>query len=375
MIGIDQFKSCQTPMDPECHPELDESPIVDAEHISKHRSMIGSLNWILTLGRFDIAHSLNTMSRCSMAPREGHCKNVQRLFGCLSTCPKGQTIIDTGEAPVRDTAIVNSGFKWQEFYPDACEDVPNDAPKPQGNTARLTCHVDADHARDKVTRKSVTGIVLLFNNTPLTWISKRQKTVETSTHGSELVAAKVAVELLIEWRHKLRMLGLQLEEQSWMVGDNMSVVINTTLPSSSLKKKHLACNCHRIREAIAGHFVIFGHIDSDENVADLCTKPLNIKSFQHLTAKYLFRQPDTLKKAKTPEGKHSGRSKSNDNAALNGSDLHKKKTNDHNGGHGTATGNTGETLETHCMDQGENAMMFSSRKGLIPHGNSMTQGE
>ena len=145
-----------------------------------------------------------------------------------------------GLFPWEGGATVSTGFKWQEFYPDAHEDIPTDAPPSQGNKAKLTCCVDADHARDKVTRKSVTGIVLLFNNTPLTWVSKRQKTVETSTCGSELVAAKTAVELIIEWRYKLRMLGLQLEDQSWMIGDNMSVVLNTTLPSyTSLQKRML----------------------------------------------------------------------------------------------------------------------------------------
>ena len=187
------FKSKHTPMDSEYHPELDDSPLMDLDGISKYRSMIGSLNWILTLGRFDIAHSLNTMSRHSMAPREGHFKAIQRLFGYLQARPKGQIILDPGEPPVRETATVSTGFKWQEFYPDASEDIPDKAPTPKGNLARLTCYVDADHARDKVTRKSVTGIVLLFNKTPLTWVSKRQKTVETSTCGSELVAAKTAV--------------------------------------------------------------------------------------------------------------------------------------------------------------------------------------
>ena len=74
--------------------------------------------------------------------------------------------------------------------------------------------MDADHARDKVTRKSVTGIVLLLNNTPIVAMSKRQKTVETSTFGSEMIAARIAVELMIEWRHKMRMLGLVVEERS-----------------------------------------------------------------------------------------------------------------------------------------------------------------
>ena len=60
---------------------------------------------------------------------------------------------------------------------------------------------------EKVSRRSVTGIVLLINNTPICWISKRQKTVETSTYGSELVAARIAVDLIVEWRYKLRMLG------------------------------------------------------------------------------------------------------------------------------------------------------------------------
>ena len=57
--------------------------------------------------------------------------------------------------------------------------------------------MDSDHARDKLTRRSVMGIVLLLNNTPITWISKCQGTVETSTYGTELVATRIAVKLII----------------------------------------------------------------------------------------------------------------------------------------------------------------------------------
>jgi hypothetical protein len=145
--------------------------------------------------------------------------------------------------------------------------------------------------RDKLTRRSTTGIVLLINNTPIAWLSRRQKTVETSTYGSELIAARIAVDLLIEMRYKLRMLGVKLEESSMMVGDNMAVIINTTLPSSSLKKKHHACNYHRVREAIAARYIRFGHIDTKINVADICTKPLAGPAFRNLTGKYLFRKP------------------------------------------------------------------------------------
>ena len=48
----------------------------------------------------------------------------------------------------RESALVNSGFDWKEFHPDACEDVHCDFPQPQGEEVQCTCYVDADHARD-----------------------------------------------------------------------------------------------------------------------------------------------------------------------------------------------------------------------------------
>jgi hypothetical protein len=62
----------------------------------------------------------------------------------------------------------------------------------------MTVYVDADHAHDLVTRRSITGILVMLNNTPIRWISKRQKTVETSTYESESLASRVTTELILE---------------------------------------------------------------------------------------------------------------------------------------------------------------------------------
>ena len=299
MCGKERFHSHSTPFSDTYHPELDVSPLCDTKTISKYKSLIGSANWIITLGRFDIAYTVSTLSRYTMAPREGHFKAMERLFGYLGKYSKGQIVIDTQVAPIRKEATFNLGISWVEFYPDACEEIPYDMPPPQGEQATLTCYVDADHARDKVTCRSVTGIVLLLNNTPISWVSKRQKTVETLTYGSELVASRLAVDLLVEMRYKLRMLGVNIKETSVLVGDNMSVVINTTLPSSSLKKKHQACNYHRVREAIAAGFIMFGHINSEINLADICTKPLAAPAFHSLLKDYLFRRPKYIEETQT----------------------------------------------------------------------------
>ena len=110
---------------------------------------------------------------------------------------------------------------------------------------RITVYLDADHVHDLVTR-SVTGILVFLKHTPIRSVCKGQKTVEKSTYGSELVAARIATELVMELRYQLRMLGVPIKGPAMMYGDNMSVVLNTTVLSSVLKKKHLSCSYHSI---------------------------------------------------------------------------------------------------------------------------------
>ncbi len=60
----------------------------------------------------------------------------------------------------------------------------------------MNCFCDADHAGDRVTRRSHTGIILFLNRAPILWLSKKQNTVERSTFGAEFVALQIAVELI-----------------------------------------------------------------------------------------------------------------------------------------------------------------------------------
>jgi hypothetical protein len=207
----------------------------------------------------------------------------------LKKRPKGHLLCDTSYP---DHSKYDSDLKhdWEEFYPDAQEELPDRIPMPKGKPARITCYVDADHAHDKLTRQSVTGVILMVSNMPIRWISRRQKTVETSTYGSEMIAARVDTELIIEVRYALRMIGVPIEGPALMLGDHMSVMISTTIPLSVLKKKHLACGYHRVREAIAAGILRFAHIPSAENAADILTKPTAKKHiFYPLVKKMLFR--------------------------------------------------------------------------------------
>ena len=182
---------------------------------------------------------------------------------------------------------------WTEMYPDAEEDIPKDMPEPRGKEICITTYVDADHARDKVTRRSVTRVLLLVNNTALMWISKRQPTVEISTYRSELIATRIAVDITIEARYKLRMLGIPIMESSLLMGDNMSVVLNTTISSSPLKKKHLGCTYNCVREATTAGIINYEHIDTTKEYGRLAYQALTNRTISSPGRKVPFQDSKT----------------------------------------------------------------------------------
>ena len=105
-----------------------------------------------------------------------------------------------------------------------------------------------------------------------------------------MVVSRIAFEMIISMKYFLYMLGINLKPSLALVGDNRAVVLNTTIPSSALKKKHQACNYHKVRESIAAGFIRYGYIRSKGNVSDLLTEPLVRSILERLCSKYLFRK-------------------------------------------------------------------------------------
>ena len=89
----------------------------------------------------------------------------------------------------------------------------------------------------------------------------------------------------------LRLMGGNVDDTSLPLGDNRSVVINTTIPISVLKKKHCALSYHKVRETISCGILRFTHIESTQNYSDLLTKALPRIKFYSLVEPSLFRQP------------------------------------------------------------------------------------
>jgi hypothetical protein len=283
-----QLKCYGSPMMTDDHPELDESELLIGREVSIYQMLIGCAQWAITLGRFDIQFATNTMARYASMPRKGHMKQCIRIFGYLKHNAKGRIVFDPSD-PNYDDIDFTMQHDWTDLYPDAMEAVPEEAPVSKNKKLlKLTAIVDASHASDLVTRRSVTGYILFIGITPIKWYSKRQNTVETSTYGSELVAMRIALEALLDMRYTLRMLGIGFEERSTILSDNQSIIVNTQLPTSNLKKKHNAVAYHKCREAVAAGIVRTGHINGVCNIADIETKPLGNADYYKYLHELLF---------------------------------------------------------------------------------------
>ena len=263
---------CRTPMTSSYAPEMEVSAELKADGVQYYQELIGVLRWACEIGRVDILLEVSLLSTYLASPRIGHLEQVFHIFGYLKEHPKRKLGFDP-QHPKIDTGRFHK-FDWEDFYKGAEEAIPENMPKPRGHAMSTHCFVDANHAGNKVTRRSQTGILIFCNMAPIVWHAKRQNTVETSTFGSEFTALKNAVELVEALRYKLRMFGIPIEGPTNVFCDNESVYKNVSTPESVLKKKHHSIAYHRCREAVAAGTLRIAKEPTATNLADLFTKLL-----------------------------------------------------------------------------------------------------
>ena len=305
MFGEEPSKKYHSPLEKGDHPELDDSPELNDDLRTKYLRLIGQCQWLISLGRFDTATAVMTMSRFRAAPREGHLTRVKRIYGYVRNMPNGAIRVRT-EMP--DYSELDADYKIYDWantvYGNVKEAVPHNLPTPLGKPVLTTTYKDANLYHDYITGRSAMGIIHLLNGTPIDWYTKRQDTVETATYGSEFVAARVATDQIIDLRITLRQLGVPVEERSYLFGDNKSVVTSSTIPHSGLNKRHTALCYHRVREAVSS-FLRFIHVPTGLNIADVLSKHCGHQDSWHLIKPLLFWPGNTLEcitPPKTPKG-------------------------------------------------------------------------
>jgi len=156
----------RTPMKTDNHPETDATPLLDNVQHREYQSLIGMLQRAVTLCRIDICYATSSMSRFSAAPREGHLSRVLRIWGYLKKYPNCALNIDHKPIPNTDEIQQKAVRDFANQYSYAKEEVDIRFPKPLGDEMKVNIYFDSDHAHDKITGRSISGLVVYVGSTP-----------------------------------------------------------------------------------------------------------------------------------------------------------------------------------------------------------------
>lgn len=212
----DKSISCPQPFSSLSYrPELDTSTKYTADQSTYYHNLIGIFRWIIELGRIDITFKASYLSLHLVQPRTCHLLQALYIFKYLDIHQDNAMAFDPAYHNIDDSTLTE-----KRVY------LPPNAPISLGNPLEIKCFVDIDHASDQMTRGSKTWILIYCNSAPIILYPKKQEAVEYSTFGSEFMAIRIATELLISLRYKLRIFGIPITAIASVFCDNEAVYKN-----------------------------------------------------------------------------------------------------------------------------------------------------
>ncbi|KAI3702203.1 hypothetical protein L6452_27930 [Arctium lappa] len=215
--------------------------------IKTYRGMIGSLLY-LTSSRPDIMFATCLCARYQATPKESHLSAVKRIFRYL-----------------RGTPYLGLWY-------------------PKLSSFDLTAYTDADHAGCKLDRKSTSGCCQLLGNKLLSWTSKKQNCVSTSTAEAEYVAAASCCSQVIWMQTQLRDYGLQYDRIPILFDSKSSIAISAN-PVQHSKTKHIDVRYHFLKDHVEKGTIEMYFVPTELQLADIFTKALDERRFNFLISK------------------------------------------------------------------------------------------
>ena len=169
-------RKSRPPLEEGDYPELHTPELCDEHQTNQFQTLVGQLQWLISLGHFDIAVHVISLSRFRAQPRKGHLDRTKRIVGYLLFLPDGAITFRTGEPDF--LSLNDQVYDWtRSVYSGACEQIPHDIPKPLGKHGQTTHYVDANLHNDLATGKVVTAVLHFLNQTPIDAYSKRHHLV------------------------------------------------------------------------------------------------------------------------------------------------------------------------------------------------------
>lgn len=148
----------------------------------------------------------------------------------------------------------------------------------KGSDCSLVGYYDSDFVGYKSDRKSTSGTCHLFSNSLVSWHSKKQVYVALSTAEAEYVTSGSCCAQILWLKQQLLDFDIQLKHIP-IKCDNTSAINLTKNPVLHSCTKHIEIRHHFLRNHVEKEDVVFEHVDTKNQLADIFTKPLATESF------------------------------------------------------------------------------------------------
>jgi hypothetical protein len=235
-FGFDECKPVQTPM----LKGTDDTQINREDSSYPYRQAVGALMYLMIGTRPDIAYSISYLSRSLEKPTSDDVTKVKRVFryiaGTLNKCIVYKANCDRGI---------------------------------------LKCYSDSDFGGCRITGRSTSGVVMMHAGGIISWLSQRQATVATSTTEAEIIAATEAVKEVIWLQRLFESLNVTLKHIPVLQVDNSAAVKLAQNPEFHRRTKHIDLKNLFIREKVCDGTIDIAQISTNQQVADIMTKPLD----------------------------------------------------------------------------------------------------
>jgi hypothetical protein len=111
IFGTNPCQKYSSPLEPGDHPEIDDSEFLDAHQTQQYQSLIGALQWVITIGQFDIHIAVMTLLSFHAMPQCGHMEHVKQIYGYLARMSEGVIRVQTGEPDY--SALPHKEYDWE----------------------------------------------------------------------------------------------------------------------------------------------------------------------------------------------------------------------------------------------------------------------
>ena len=253
-FNLAECNPTSTPMEAGLQLSKSDSPQNEEEKKEMHdvpfRELVGSLLWTSLVCHPEITQAVCQVARFNANPGRRHWEAAKRILKYL----KGR----------KDSGLVLGG-------------------EPE-HALEITAYSDASWAEDRDDRRSTSGYVAKLGKATVSWSSKKQTTVATSSCEAEYMAAAYCARHVIWMRRLLTELGGDLDGQpTTFLLDNKSAIDLAKDSRINQRTKHIDIAHHFVRENVENGSLAIQHCPGKEMLADGFTKALPSAAFEKMT--------------------------------------------------------------------------------------------